>query len=397
MPPAPKPSSPTSDRKTLGDSAEVVKVVEGLDGELMELKASYEQYFLGVERRPPADKHRQLKKKLNDLRNTFVRQTSVKFRVNTLQQKFSTYERLWNRTLQEIEDGTYKRDLFKAKLRNPTRAEREADADSRRLEAELEAAERADAERIEALQKEKAEREAKEREEIARLAAAAASQLKVSAPTKPVSNPGSGVFVAAKPKTISSPGLQAVVPPNSSPPVRQPPANQVNTVVPGLNAVKVPSGVTIAVKPASSAAIPAVGAPTRPVSNPGLTAAAPTRPVSNPGLTAAAPNRPVSSPGLTAAARPPPPPPGAGARPGAPVSAAGGGGLTDQKVKAIYDAYVTAKRRCNEDTSSLSLDAVASTLRKQVPELMKTHNAKSVDFKVVIKDGKAVLRAVPKE
>jgi hypothetical protein len=56
-----------------------------------------------------------------------------------------------------------------------------------------------------------------------------------------------------------------------------------------------------------------------------------------------------------------------------------------------------AKRRCNEDVSALSLDAVATTLRKQVPELMKQHKARSVEFKVVIKDGKAVLRALPKE
>ncbi len=339
-------------------------MVDGLDVELMELKANYEQFFLGVERRPPADRHRQLKKKLNDLRNTFVRQTSVKFRVNTLQQKFSTYERLWARTMQEIEDGTYKRDLFKAKLRHPTKAERDADSDARRLKAELEAAERADAERIEAL-KAKEAAEAKQREEVARAAAAAAQQFKVPAPNKPVSNPGSGAFVAQKPRTISSPGLAPVAPPNASPPAR--PAGM-PTFVPGLNAVKPPSGVTIAVKPASSGGIPAVGAPTRP----------------------------VSSPGRAAAARPPPPPPGVGPRPGAPVST-GAAGLSDQKVKAIYDAYVTAKRRCNEDTSSLSYDAVASTLRKQVPELMKTHNAKSVDFKVVIKDGKAVLRAVPKE
>jgi hypothetical protein len=70
--------------------------------------------------------------------------------------------------------------------------------------------------------------------------------------------------------------------------------------------------------------------------------------------------------------------------------------MSEAKVKAIYDAYVTAKRRCQEDTSRLSLDAMATTLRKQVPELLKKHNAKEIDFKVVIKDGKAVLRAVPK-
>ena len=67
-----------------------------------------------------------------------------------------------------------------------------------------------------------------------------------------------------------------------------------------------------------------------------------------------------------------------------------------EKIRAVYDAYVQAKKKCNEDVSKLSLESVANSLRKQVPELLKTHKAKSVDFKVVIKDGKAVLRAVPK-
>jgi hypothetical protein len=72
------------------------------------------------------------------------------------------------------------------------------------------------------------------------------------------------------------------------------------------------------------------------------------------------------------------------------------GDLSEKKVKAIYDAYVMAKKRCNEDVSKISVETLASTLRKQVPELMKQHGAKSVEFKVVIKDGKAILRALPK-
>lgn len=75
---------------------------------------------------------------------------------------------------------------------------------------------------------------------------------------------------------------------------------------------------------------------------------------------------------------------------------AGAGGLSDDKLKAVYDAYVSAKRRNKEDTSKMSYESVASSLRKQVPELMKQHKAKAVEFKVVIKDGKAVLKAVPK-
>ena len=71
--------------------------------------------------------------------------------------------------------------------------------------------------------------------------------------------------------------------------------------------------------------------------------------------------------------------------------------LNDTRLREVYDAYVMAKKRCNEDTSRLSYDSVASSLKKQVPDLLKKHNARDVDFKVIIKDGKAVLKAVPKE
>jgi hypothetical protein len=65
-------------------------------------------------------------------------------------------------------------------------------------------------------------------------------------------------------------------------------------------------------------------------------------------------------------------------------------------VKALYDAYVEAKRRCNEDVSRITPDAIARTIAKQTPEIMKQHNAREVEFKVVIKDGRAILKAVPK-
>jgi hypothetical protein len=83
-------------------------------------------------------------------------------------------------------------------------------------------------------------------------------------------------------------------------------------------------------------------------------------------------------------------------RAAAPV-AASSGQISEAKMRAIYDAYLMAKKRCNEDTSKLTFESVSQTLKSQVPTLMKQHNAKSVEFKVVIKDGKAVLRALPKE
>jgi len=93
--------------------------------------------------------------------------------------------------------------------------------------------------------------------------------------------------------------------------------------------------------------------------------------------------------------RQPTSPPPRPSNPGASVGT-GDAGLSGDKIQRIYDAYITAKKRCKESTDGITLDAVAQSLRKQVPTLMKDHGAKSVDFKVVIKDGKAVLKAVPK-
>jgi hypothetical protein len=70
--------------------------------------------------------------------------------------------------------------------------------------------------------------------------------------------------------------------------------------------------------------------------------------------------------------------------------------MRDAEMRALYDAYVAAKRRCNEDVSRLSYDAVARSVSKQIPELMTRYRAKSVEFKVEVKDGRAVLKAIPK-
>ena len=247
-------AEPTEQRKTLGDAGKVDEVCSEIEAQIAALRAKYEQYFLGVERKPPSADHAALKKKVSGLRNTFVRQVSTKFRVEAVTSKLLTYERLWTRTLQEIEAGTYRRDVFKLKLRSKDREEQ--------LKAEK-----------------KAERES---EKVAKVEKAAEKKPEVAAPAG-AAKPGAPAIAAAKP---------------------------------------------------------------------------------------AGPVGPASAPA---------------------------GQLSDQKLKAIFDAYVMAKRRCNEDVSKLSLDGLSQTLRKQVPELMKAHNAKSVEFKVVIKDGKAILRALPKD
>ncbi|MBE2251270.1 MAG: hypothetical protein IAE78_17145 [Myxococcus sp.] len=292
----------------LGDADQAQKECALIEADLMELQAAYEQYFLGMERRPPTIKHNDLKKRMGNLRNTFVNSTPVKFRIQNLQQRVTTFERLWERTLMEIENGTYKRDVYKARRHSEERKKRSGNGKSAAPDAldDLDIDEDLDLSDLD-------------------------------------SEGDLESAVAAASAAVAKPAIPSIAP-----------------LVPGI----APVGVR---KPGVP---PAITAPLPTGSNPALK---PTATGANPAL------RPAGPP----------------ARPPAPVGS--DGGLNEQKIKAIYDAYVMAKRRCGEDTSKLSLSTVATTLRSQVPTLMKQHNAKSVEFKVVIKDGKAVLRALPKE
>lgn len=77
------------------------------------------------------------------------------------------------------------------------------------------------------------------------------------------------------------------------------------------------------------------------------------------------------------------------------ASAAGAGGGDDDKMKRLYNVYMQAKKRTGEQ-STLSLDGLKKQLEKQIPAIKQKHGCKEVDFKVVLKNGKAMLKAVPK-
>ncbi|MFO0582345.1 MAG: MXAN_5187 C-terminal domain-containing protein [Anaeromyxobacter sp.] len=218
--------------------------VKEIEEELERVKARYDQYFLGYERREPKREQSEIRKRVMLVKDAFTRNAALKFRIQSLHARYLSYERLWVRSAREKEEGTYRRDLFKARLRS-----KDAPAEQR-------------------------------------------------PPT-----PAGGTPAQAAPVQVAEPAKPAAA---SAP-------------------------VAAAAKPAAS---PAPAAP----------------------------------------------------RPAA----------VDPKVKALFDQYVAAKRQCGEDVSKISLDAVARTVAKQTPELMARFKAKAVDFKVEVKDGRAVLKAIPK-
>jgi hypothetical protein len=180
--------------------------LDELDEAIAGLHVLYEKYFLGIDRRPPDQERKRVSAKTRELRTQMIRNTALKFRINTLFAKLISFERMWDRTLREIEEGIYKRDVFKAKMH-----------------------------------------------------------------------------------------MKEKVDPNKK-------------------------------------------------------------------RVAAAPEAPQ---------------------------------ISDDNLRRIYDTYLLARKRCGEPVDGISYDAVASRIRAQVPELMQKHKAKNIEFKVVIKGGKAILKAIP--
>ena len=70
-------------------------------------------------------------------------------------------------------------------------------------------------------------------------------------------------------------------------------------------------------------------------------------------------------------------------------------GMSDAKLERLYKVYMQAKKRTGESTN-MNYESLARQIRKQIPAIKKKHGCKDVDFKVVLKNGKAMLKAVPK-
>ncbi|XXY45420.1 MXAN_5187 C-terminal domain-containing protein [Sorangium sp. So ce269] len=90
---------------------------------------------------------------------------------------------------------------------------------------------------------------------------------------------------------------------------------------------------------------------------------------------------------------------GSRARPGSPPqqrSAARDDELPEQRLRQIYAKYVETKRAARESTAGVTYERLAESLRAQAAKLRATNPAKSVDYDVVVKDGKTLLKPILK-
>lgn len=87
-----------------------------LDFKLTQLKRDYDQYFLGTRPREPVVARSEVNKAVVKLTNTPLKNTAARFKFSSICSRFQAFRRQWDETLRKIEDGTYERHRFKAKI-----------------------------------------------------------------------------------------------------------------------------------------------------------------------------------------------------------------------------------------------------------------------------------------
>ena len=96
---------------------DIGELLDDLALRIERVKVLYEQYFMGIEKIEPHVARKDIARHMLLLQQQYIRNTGLRFRFNTMLQKWNIYTTYWNRILREIENGTYTRHIQKAARR----------------------------------------------------------------------------------------------------------------------------------------------------------------------------------------------------------------------------------------------------------------------------------------
>jgi len=89
--------------------------LEEMARKLERMRGLYESFFMGIERSPPDVLRRDVNRQILEMQQVTISNSSLRFRYQALAQRWVLLITYWNRTMREIEAGTFSRDLAKAK------------------------------------------------------------------------------------------------------------------------------------------------------------------------------------------------------------------------------------------------------------------------------------------
>jgi hypothetical protein len=107
--------------------------LEDMERKLDRLRALYESFFMGTERVPPNVPRRELNRLVTEMQQVPIGNAMLRFRFQSLLQRWVMLTTYWNRTMREIEAGTYTRDLAKAHRHLAARSGPMSEEEARRL------------------------------------------------------------------------------------------------------------------------------------------------------------------------------------------------------------------------------------------------------------------------
>lgn len=96
-----------------------------LEARLRRLRIAYDQWFAGIDRVEPQQMKKQFESLQRSLSQNQPRNTASRFRFQQIKQRYATYITYWSRIARQIEEGTYRRDVLRARRQ---RDEREMEA-----------------------------------------------------------------------------------------------------------------------------------------------------------------------------------------------------------------------------------------------------------------------------
>ena len=99
------------------EQAEIELLVGELESRIDRLRALYDMYFMGIERIEPLVPRKDVERRMQALRKEQIRNTGLRFKFQTVIQRFNTYQTYWLRISRQIEQGTYARDVRRAAAR----------------------------------------------------------------------------------------------------------------------------------------------------------------------------------------------------------------------------------------------------------------------------------------
>jgi hypothetical protein len=406
--------------------AEQQKAIDELEPKVERLKALYQQYFMGIEKLPPALLKRDVERAIRNLRRRRIQNTAARYKFQMIVQRLQTYQQYWNRIMRQIENGTYKRDLKRAAQRFGKddvlkSSGRDAEAALRDVEDEpsvpvyeidlddLEAdstdgaagydysaahashghaahghnAHSHDAHGYagqhgyghHAYDPHAAAQYEREQREYQRKLREYQEQVRIYEEKKRAYEAYQRQQALQQPPTNQTgPHPQYQPPPTQQRPIPGPPQRKLPP--PPRSAAQG------AAAPSSAAGQPAPAMP------------------SAPGQRPVAPERPAPQRKAPSRARP--------SRGGAPPRNAAAGNKrggnhqpsnhqpSNDETRTLYNRYVEARRKAGESTASITYDKLAKSLEKQRRTLQQKHGDRKVDFEVVSKNGRTMIRPVIK-